>query len=60
MDTGEILIYQSKEGDIKLDVRLEKDTVWLTLDQMATLFGKSRATVNEHILNIFEDDELEK
>jgi len=60
MDTGEILIYQSKEGDIKLDVRLEKDTVWLTLDQMATLFGKSRATVNEHILNIFEEDELEK
>lgn len=60
MDTGEILIYQNKEGDIKLDVRLEEDTVWLTLDQMATLFGKSRATVNEHILNVFEENELEK
>lgn len=60
MDTGEILIYQNNEGDIKLDVRLEDETVWLTLDQMATLFGKSRATVNEHILNVFEENELER
>lgn len=60
MDTGEILIYQNKEGGIKLDVRLEEETVWLTIDQMATLFGKSRATINEHILNIFEENELDK
>lgn len=60
MGTGEILIYQNSEGDIKLDVRLEDETVWLTIDQMASLFGKSRATVNEHILNIFDEKELEK
>jgi hypothetical protein len=60
MDNGEILIYQNSEGSIKLDVRLEQETVWLTIDQMATLFGKSKSTVNEHILNIFEEKELDK
>ena len=60
MSTGAILIYQNSEGDIKLDVRLEDETVWLTIDQMGSLFGKSRATVNEHILNIFDENELEK
>jgi len=60
MNTGEIIIYQNNEGNIKLDVRLEDETVWLTIDHMATLFGKSRATVNEHILNIFEENELDK
>ncbi len=39
MDTGEILIYQNQEGNIKIDVRLEEETVWLTQAQMALLFG---------------------
>lgn len=56
---GEILIYQNREGSIKIDVRLEDETVWLTIDQMTTLFQKSRATINEHILNIFEEKELD-
>lgn len=60
MKTGEILIYQNSDGNIKIDVRLEDETVWLTIDQMATLFGKSKSTVNEHILNIFDEKELEK
>jgi hypothetical protein len=60
MNTGEILIYQSNTGDIKLDVRFEDETVWLTIDQMSTLFGKSRATVNEHVLNIFDEKELDR
>jgi hypothetical protein len=41
-----------------MEVLLEDETIWLTIDQMATLYGKSRATVNEHILNIFKDSEL--
>jgi len=56
----EILIYKNAAGKIKVDVRFEEETVWLTIDQMATLFGKSRATINEHILNIFKVEELEK
>jgi hypothetical protein len=58
MNTSEIFIYQNNEGDIKIDVRLEYETVWLTIDQMAALWGKSKFTVNEHILNIFDEKEL--
>ena len=55
---GEIIIYQSDDGIVQLDVRLENETVWLTIDQMALLFGKSRSTINEHILNVFQSGEL--
>lgn len=55
---GEIIIYQSDDGIIQLDVRLENETVWLTIDQMALLFRKSRSTINEHILNVFQSGEL--
>jgi hypothetical protein len=58
MNTGEILIYQNSEGSIKIDVRLEEETVWLTQDQMATLFGKARTTITEHIQNVFKEGEL--
>lgn len=54
----EILIYQSQDGTIKVDVLFEGETVWLTIDQMAVLFGKSRSTINEHILNIYKEGEL--
>ena len=60
MNTGEILIYQSKQGDIKIDVLLENETVWLTQEQMATLFGKGRSTITEHISNIFKEGELDE
>ena len=58
MNTGEILIFQNQDGNIKIDVRLEQETVWLTQDQMAVLFGKAKSTINEHIKNIFEEGEL--
>lgn len=58
--TGDILIYQNQEGNIKIDVRLEEDTVWLTQAQMATLFGKARSTITEHIKNVFEEEEFEQ
>ena len=57
---SEIIIYQNQDGNIKIDVRLEEETVWLTQDQMATLFGKGRSTVAEHIVNVFEEGELEQ
>jgi hypothetical protein len=60
MNTGEIIIYQNTEGNIKIDVRLEDETIWLTQDQMATLFGKAKSTINEHIKNIYDEQELEE
>ncbi len=56
---SEILIYQNQEGSIKVDVRLEEETVWLTQAQLCELFQKSKATISEHIKNIFEEGELE-
>ncbi len=58
--SSEILIYQNPDGNIKIEVRLEEETVWLTQDQIATLFGKGRSTVTEHIANVFEEGELEQ
>jgi hypothetical protein len=58
MNNSEILIYQSPEGTIKIDVRLEDETVWLTQAQMGQLFGKGRTTITEHIRNIFVESEL--
>ena len=57
---SEMLIYQNKEGDIKIDVRLEEETVWLTQDQISLLFGKAKSTINEHIKNIYEEQELKE
>ena len=54
----EIVIYQSEDGQVKVDVLFENETVWLTIDQMSVLFGKSRSTINEHILNIYAEGEL--
>lgn len=58
MNTGKILIYQNQDGNIKIDVRLEQDTVWLTQAQIALLFGKGRTTITEHIANVFSEGEL--
>jgi len=55
----QFLIYQSEDGQTKLDVRLEGEAIWLSQKQLAELYGKSKKTVSEHIRNIFEDKELE-
>lgn len=52
------MIYKSEDGNIKVDVLFEGETVWLTIDQMGELFGKSRSTINEHILNVYREGEL--
>ena len=59
-DKSELVIYESKDGSIKLDVNLEDETVWLTQEQMSKLFGKARSTITEHINNVFKDGELEE
>ena len=56
----EIVIYQSEDGNVKVDVLFQDETVWLTQEQMALLFGKSKSTVNEHILHIFQEGELQE
>ncbi len=58
MNNSELLIYQAPDGQIKIDVRLKDETVWLTQDHMAQLFGKAKSTINEHIKNIFAEGEL--
>ncbi len=60
MSESNILIYQTEDGKTKIETRLENETVWLTIDQMANLFQKSRSTINEHILNIYAEQELEE
>lgn len=53
-----MLIYQSADGKIKIDVRFRNETVWLSLDQMATLFGRDKSTISRHVKNVFEEGEL--
>ncbi len=55
---GEIILYQSEDGLTKLDVKLQKDTVWLSLDQMAELFGRDKSTISRHLRNVFIEGEL--
>jgi len=59
-NNSQLIIYQAKDGQTKLQVKLEDETVWLTIEQMAQLFEKSKSTINEHILNIYKEEELRK
>ena len=54
------LVFTTEDGKTKIDILLEDETVWLSIDQMSELFQKSRATINEHILHIYNENELEK
>ena len=60
MENQNILIYKNQSGDIKVDVRFEDESIWLSQKQLAVVFGKSVKTINEHIINIFQDEELDK
>jgi hypothetical protein len=55
---NEIILYKSIDGNIKVDVLFENETVWLTQDQMSMLFGKAKSTINEHINNVYAEKEL--
>ena len=55
---GEIIIYQTEDGLTKINVNLQNETVWLSLDQMAGLFQRDKSTISRHIKNIFIEGEL--
>ena len=59
-NNSELVIYESKEGDIKLDVNLENETVWLSANQMALIFNRDKKVIRKHINNVFNDGELDK
>ena len=56
----ELIIYQTEDGRTKIDVHMENETVWLSLDQMAELFKRDKSTISRHIKNIFTEGELER
>lgn len=58
MPNGEILLYQTEDGAMRIDVRLQDESLWLTQMQMAELFQKDKRTISEHIANIYEEGEL--
>ncbi|MFZ7233976.1 virulence RhuM family protein [Avibacterium avium] len=57
---SKMILYTAADGGIQIKVTLEDETVWLTLDQMAQLFGRDKSTVSRHIKNIFEERELQR
>lgn len=57
---NEIILYKNSDGNVKVDVRFEDETVWLTQEQISTLFGKGRSTITEHIGNVYAEGELEQ
>ena len=59
-DKGQILLYQTPDGESRIEVRLQGETVWLSLDQMAELFQRNKSTISRHIKNVFDEGELEK
>lgn len=60
MDKGQFLLYQTPDGDSQIEVKLQNDTVWLSLDQMAELFQRNKSTISRHIKNVLEDGGLEE
>jgi len=57
---GEMVIYQSRDKEIQLEVKLERDTIWLTQKQISQLFGTQRPAITKHLSNIFKNKELQE
>ena len=55
---GEVVVYEAPDGEVALNVRLEQETVWLTMRQMADLFERDRSVVNRHVLNVFQEGRI--
>ena len=60
MNNEHLIIFKTDDGAVSLDVRMDEDTVWLSLDQMAALFDRDKSTVSRHIKNVFEEGELSR
>jgi len=59
INNSNILIYQTHNGNIKVDVHFEDETLWLSQSQICEVFGKAKSTISEHIKAIFEEGELD-
>ena len=59
LQDDKVVVYETPDGEMRVDVRLDRETVWLTQRQMAELFGRDRSLVTKHIRNIFKEGELE-
>lgn len=57
---GEVIVYEAPDGEVRVDVRLERETVWLSLTQMAELFGRDKSVISRHLRNVFASGELER
>ena len=57
---GEVVVYEAPDGEVRVDVRLERETVWLSLSQMAELFGRDKSVVSRHLRNVFASGELKR
>ena len=60
MNEGEIILYQTEDGESRVDVRMVDETVWLSLNQMAELFQRDKSTISRHISNVFAEGELSR
>ena len=58
INKGQVILYQTDDGQTKLEVQFKDETVWLSLDQMAELFQRDKSTISRHIKNVFDDGEL--
>lgn len=59
-ENNQIIIYQSEDGETRIDVKFTEETVWLSQQQLCELYNSSKANVSEHIKHIFEDGELDE
>jgi len=57
-DKSSIILYTTEDGKVQLDVHIDKDTVWLNVDQMSMLFGRDRTVIGRHIANVFKQGEV--
>lgn len=60
MTADQIAIFQNENGDIKIDAKLEADTLWLSLNQLVELFGRDKSVISRHLKNIFIENELDE
>lgn len=59
-NTGDVLLYEAAEGQLRLEVRLQDETLWLTQQQLAELFQTTQQNISFHIQNIYQEDELQR
>lgn len=57
---GEIVVYEAPDGEVRVDVRLDRETVWLSLGQLAELFSRDKSVISRHLRNVFQSGELER